>query len=367
MIDPRNVSNALTAEGCRGRQQRLRELLKKQNLDAAVLTDARHVYCFTGHYNRLLLPVAAVIRRDGPTQLATMIPPAAYCAHDEHVAYEGDKLCTLKDDLQGALFEALTPKLAGLKRMGCDGALWPRWVNGSEQVDIRMDILRLRRKKDADEVALIRRCLKGADAAYAAARKALKPGIRETEIYALMQSAAISAVDEPIGEMGNDFQAGQFGGTPRTRPVEAGELMPLDIGITIRGYTCDVCRTFAVDGKPSELQGKAHARIMEYFRHMESAVKAGVRCREMYAYAKSFLDGYNGWSFFHHLGHGTGQFAHESPRLNPNWDDTLEVGDIITVEPGLYHADLRAGMRIENDYLVKADGLEKLLQFPMDL
>jgi len=359
--------NGLNAKQCRVRQERLRERLRELDMDAALLTESRHVFCFTGHYNRLILPCAAVVFRDGgATLLASMVPPADTCAHDEHLKYEGDRLCTMKDDLAGAMFEMVTPRLRGLKRIGCDAPIWAVWTVGAEQVDLRGEIQRLRRRKDADEVALIRRALKGAEAAYGAAKKAIRPGLTEIEVYALMQAAAINALGEPIGELGNDYQSGQFGGPPRTRAMEAGELIPLDIGITIRGYTSDVSRTFAVDGRPTALQLKAHARIMEYFAHVESTFKAGLRCQDVFAHAKSFLDGYSGFSFFHHLGHGTGQFAHEQPRLNPNWDDVLEVGDVITVEPGLYHEDLRAGMRIENDYLV-SDGVERLIQFSMDL
>ena len=42
------------------------------------------------------------------------------------------------------------------------------------------------------------------------------------------------------------------------------------------------------------------------------------------------LDGFSGWTFKHHLGHGIGLCNHEAPRLNPRWNDTLEVGDVFT-------------------------------------
>jgi Xaa-Pro dipeptidase len=71
--------------------------------------------------------------------------------------------------------------------------------------------------------------------------------------------------------------------------------------------------------------------------------------------------------FNHHLGHGIGLFPHEAPHLNPNWNDTFEVGDVFTCEPGLYDPILREGMRIENDYLVTESGVENLSDFPMGL
>lgn len=52
--------------------------------------------------------------------------------------------------------------------------------------------------------------------------------------------------------------------------------------------------------------------------------------------------------------------------MNPAWDDTLEVGDVFAVEPGLYAPELAAGLRIENDYLVTSEGVERLTNFPID-
>jgi Xaa-Pro dipeptidase len=72
-------------------------------------------------------------------------------------------------------------------------------------------------------------------------------------------------------------------------------------------------------------------------------------------------------SFSHHLGHGIGLFPHEGPHLNPNWDDTFEVGDVFTAEPGLYTPELRAGIRLEQDYLVTENGVELLSDFPLEL
>ncbi|HMC09926.1 MAG TPA: M24 family metallopeptidase, partial [Pirellulaceae bacterium] len=56
------------------------------------------------------------------------------------------------------------------------------------------------------------------------------------------------------------------------------------------------------------------------------------------------------------------------PHLTPHWNDTFEVGDVFTAEPGLYDEKaLRAGMRIENDYVVTESGIENLSPFPMEL
>jgi Xaa-Pro aminopeptidase len=53
--------------------------------------------------------------------------------------------------------------------------------------------------------------------------------------------------------------------------------------------------------------------------------------------------------------------------LNPNWDDVFQEGEVFTAEPGLYGPQLRAGIRLENDYLVTATGVELLSDFSLDL
>ena len=58
---------------------------------------------------------------------------------------------------------------------------------------------------------------------------------------------------------------------------------------------------------------------------------------------------------------------HEPPELNPRYSAILEVGDVITMEPGLYREELAAGIRLEENYLVTADGVEKLTAYPRAL
>ena len=92
----------------------------------------------------------------------------------------------------------------------------------------------------------IRHAVRACEAGYARAAEILRPGIREIDVYAELQAAAIKELGERIGELGNDFQSGSPGGPPRNRPIEHGELMPLDVSVYVRRYSCDLCRTFAV-------------------------------------------------------------------------------------------------------------------------
>jgi Xaa-Pro dipeptidase len=95
--------------------------------------------------------------------------------------------------------------------------------------------------------------------------------------------------------------------------------------------------------------------------------KPGARCRDIYSAAQEHLMQKIGKEIPHHLGHGVGLQPHEFPHLNPKWDDTLIEGEIFTAEPGIYGPELNGGIRIENQYLVTADGVENLVNFPTEL
>jgi Xaa-Pro aminopeptidase len=168
---------------------------------------------------------------------------------------------------------------------------------------------------------------------------------------------------------GNDYQCGARGGPPRNnRRAEAGELYILDLGPAYRGYFADNSRAFAVNRRPTDEQQTAWTFVMKVFAHLEQTVKPGKSCQELFHEVVEILSAAPVGIFNHHLGHGIGLFPHETPHLNPHWNDTFEMGDVFTAEPGLYDEKLlRAGMRLENDYLVTATGVELLSPFPMEL
>jgi Xaa-Pro aminopeptidase len=100
---------------------------------------------------------------------------------------------------------------------------------------------------------------------------------------------------------------------------------------------------------------------------VEARIRPGVSCRELFQAIQDELDEYLPWKFNHHLGHGVGLAPQEGPHLNPHWEDTFAAGDFIAVEPGLYHDELRHGVRLEQNYLVTESGVELMSDWPLGL
>ena len=68
----------------------------------------------------------------------------------------------------------------------------------------------------------------------------------------------------------------------------------------------------------------------------------------------------------HHVGHGIGVFAQEPPYLVPRNSDTLKVGDVVAVEPGVYHP-AEGGIRVEDVFVITETGARRLTNAPRDL
>jgi Xaa-Pro aminopeptidase len=307
----------------------------------------------------------------------------AVAAADDLVPYEAQRHSTLRNDQRVASAAVLLDRLRGHtapRRVGVDfSSCGPHTVGEplrqslqlaerAEHVDIEPTLYYLRRRKESDELALMKKAIAATGRMYERARAIVTPGATELQVFNQLQAVAVEEFGEPQSALpGNDYACAARGGPPRDRRCQEGELYILDLGPAFRGYFSDNCRTLAVGGQPTELQQRTWEAIAAVFPVVESTVKPGVSCKALFEQVQRQLDDYLPGVFNHHLGHGVGLFPHEAPHLNPLWDDRFEVGDVFTAEPGLYTPELRAGIRLENQYLVTENGVELLTDFPLGL
>ena len=150
------------------------------------------------------------------------------------------------------------------------------------------------------------------------------------------------------------------------RPVGAGELLLIDMGAIVDGYCSDCTRAVAV----GEIDDEAR-EVYELVRSAQemalAAIHAGVPARDADSVARDqIVSAGHGEHFGHGLGHGVGLEVHEAPRVSQRTDQTLETGDVVTVEPGVYLPG-RFGVRIEDLVTVTDDGCRNFSSFPKEL
>jgi Xaa-Pro aminopeptidase len=133
------------------------------------------------------------------------------------------------------------------------------------------------------------------------------------------------------------------------------------------GYFFDLTRTFCVGPIPDALQ-RVHADVHAAFQLAATEMRAGMPAQTYQALVCDFFEarGYTTTrsspetleGYVHSLGHGVGLDVHEKPffGLTPTNHDAVEIGDVVTIEPGLYFPDREIGVRIEDTLVVREDG-----------
>jgi Xaa-Pro aminopeptidase len=280
-----------------------------------------------------------------------------------------------KVDLLEGLAEVLP---AGEQRLAFeDGAMTVR-ANARlrELLDARIALVaagdpveRLRAIKEPDELERIR-------AAAALADEAIRE-LMEQGLAGRTEREAAQALEDAMrrrGAQGVSFPsivaAGPHGALPHASPrdveISAGELVVIDWGAELDGYCSDCTRTLA-SGDISDDERVTYDLVLEAQLAGLRAVAPGVSGRDADAAARDVIEqAGHGDHFGHGLGHGVGIEVHEAPRLSHRSDSTIEEGNVVTVEPGVYVPG-GYGVRIEDLVYVTSDGPEILTSVPKEL
>ena len=145
-------------------------------------------------------------------------------------------------------------------------------------------------------------------------------------------------------------------GVATNKRMELGDQITVDYGAIYGGYMSDITRNFLL-GRPSHPEFLAvHDVLLNSHRAAASLLRPGVEARAVHEAAQKVIaDAGYGANFGHALGHSFGLEIHESPHLSLRSNETLEIGDVVTVEPGIYIPE-KGGLRLEDDYLIVEDG-----------
>jgi Xaa-Pro aminopeptidase len=148
--------------------------------------------------------------------------------------------------------------------------------------------------------------------------------------------------------------------------IKKGDLIVVDMGALYRGYCSDITRTFIAE-KPDAKQREIYGTVLRSHETTFSAMKPGAKCRDVDTVSRKVIEdaGY-GANYTHSLGHGIGLEIHEPPAVSQRSAETLQVGNVVSDEPGIYIRGY-GGVRIEDTVLITRDGAERLTDFPRDI
>jgi len=355
------------AEHTKRRKALLAEIAGRK-LDCLVVTHPANWYYLTGFTGE---SGALVVSMNGTTLLT-----------DGRFTVQGkEETRGVKIELQqGGLYTALAAMLQkkGLRRVGYDAnhltvSQWNtlRKALGGKGRGFEASGLveRLRMRKDAQELATMRKAAILAGEVLEGVLKLVKPGVRESELgaeieYQMKRRGASGASFETI------VASGPRSALPHARPtakkLRKNELVVLDLGAILGHYCSDITRTVYVGRAPKRIRTWYQAVLEAQGTAIEAATR-GAACMDVDGAARQVLAGYRlDELFVHSTGHGLGLEVHEDPRVARGQKRRLEPGNVITIEPGVYSAGI-GGIRIEDDVAIHADRTEVLTRAPRDL
>jgi Xaa-Pro aminopeptidase len=338
------------------RVERLRERLEEPLL----VTSAVNVRYLTGFVST---NAAALVDEDG----ARVFSDFRYAEQGRRL--QGVEFVEVGRNLLGQLAELLSGRI-GFEASALPYAGWETLRSGGLELVPRLGLVEgLRAVKDEGELEAIRRSTAITNRAFARLAEERFSGRTERELAWTMERF--------LREEGADSAAfpvivagGPTGASPHTEPgdreLRAGDAVVVDAGGRLDGYQSDCTRTFAVGGLDGRL-GAAYEVCLRAQLEALQAVRAGARGADVDAVPRGIIDGTEFAGLFGHgLGHGLGLEVHEAPTMRPESEDVLAVGNVVSVEPGIYLPG-EGGIRIEDLVVVREEGVEILTTFPKEL
>jgi Xaa-Pro aminopeptidase len=375
-VDVATVKRRSASRSDDGRAGRLAAELREREIDVLLVAtpvNVRYLTGFTGTSGLALISAEAATNWfltdfRYATQSAVQVPDTF---HREIVAGEL---------LEGAVQALSSSQSAAGGRLGFDDAsltvkqharleelLGAEWT----LVPCAGIVEELRAVKDAGEIDRIRAAAELADEAL---RETLEVGVvgrteRDVAIELELRMRRLGAEGASFPSI---VAAGAHGALPhaepRAREIHKNVLVTIDWGALHEGYCSDCTRTYATGERISERAREIYELVLAAQEQALAAVRAGPNGKEIDAVARDLIEAAGeGEHFGHGLGHGVGIEVHEGPRLSRlASEDPLLVGNVVTVEPGVYLPG-RLGVRIEDLVIVRKDGQEVLTRLSKEL
>jgi D-alanyl-D-alanine dipeptidase len=366
------VRQPFTAEDFEARMKRAGRSAEEAGLSGVIVTPGPDLLYLTGYApmvtERLTMLVLAA------DQEPALIVPVLERPDAESAP--GSSKLTLSDWADGSdPYEAAAPLIDPNGRYAISDAAWAMHLlglqgclPGSSYVAMTEALPMLRAIKDAEELERMTAAGEAADAAFYDILQVPFSGRPETAIGSDLADALTKHDHSEI-----EFTvvgSGPNGANPHhelgRRVIEEGDMVVLDFGGLVDGYSSDTTRTVHI-GEPTDEEREVHEIVREALQTGFDAVRPGVACQEIDRAARTVIaDAGYGEQFIHRVGHGIGITSHEPPYMVEGEERVLEPGMCFSIEPGIYLRD-RFGVRIEDIVAVTDDGARRLNNTPREL
>jgi Xaa-Pro aminopeptidase len=242
---------------------------------------------------------------------------------------------------------------------------------GTDVVDATPLLARARAGKTEQELERLRLANEIAAAAMDHCRAELRPGMKESEAGALWNGFVHGEGTGWKGQVDLALAFSLVWSGPGIKtftatgdlPVQADQPTLFEIWVCADGYWCDHTKNLC----PGELRddyAELERQLVGVYERALGHCRPGASLAELDRLVRDGIAeaGYPGQPS-HPIAHGVGARAHEPPYAHQAGTGTIEEGMVLAIEPGIYWEG-GGGLRVEDNFLVTADGVEKLSPFP---
>jgi len=361
---------ALSVLRVSGRDEAVRRQLetadKCRSLLVTDLTNIRWLTGFTGSAGTLLVR---------PDDMVLVVDGRYGDQARDQVAQSGAKCEIVEERSAAAIRDAIVKATRGLDNLGFDAnemtlGQYESWRENLsvELVKVAPVVPKLRRRKTEPEIQRMHLAAAATDKALEEVVPMLSSGVTECDVR--------DELDYRMRKHGAEFTSydtivasGPNAARPHHRPVRrqivAGDSVVIDVGGLVDGYHSDMTRTYLI-GDVEPVLSEMHEVVSRSQLLGLAHVRAGVLAEDLDKTCRDFIvDAGFGDEFTHSTGHGVGLQIHEMPWVRSGFVEPLEVGEVVTVEPGVYREGL-GGVRIEDLVVVTQDGCRILTSSKKD-
>jgi Xaa-Pro aminopeptidase len=229
-----------------------------------------------------------------------------------------------------------------------------KWEHGAEAFHFA------RMVKTPGELDRLRKAARAADLAQAEAHAHVREGMTEQELYRLIVNGALAHGAEGILmiQVAAAERSAFSNPTPSERRLKRGEIVKVDVFVTVGGYLSDTGRAIVI-GEANPRQRQIWAAMQETLAAIHARIRPGARTSELW---RMFVDGFKKHDMIpviRFLGHGLGLSLHEEPYIAAHTDTELEAGMVFAIEP-VYKTPDGMGYHLEDNVIVTPTGVENM-------